>query len=65
MLKKLNKIIKKYIYNSENKIDPKNFKLYKTISSDLLRENFYNNRACIFNSFNDIYIVYGVQSLNL
>jgi len=54
-------------YNSENKIDPKDFKLYKTISSDIFSENFYNNRACIFTSFKDynIYIVYGVTSLNL
>ena len=53
--------------NSENKKDPKNFNLYRTISSDLFSENFYNNRACIFNSFKDdnIYIVYGVESLNL
>lgn len=57
----------KHKYNSENKINPKNFKLYKTISSDLFNENFYNNRACIFNSFKDdnIYIVFGVTSLNL
>ena len=57
----------KYKYNSENEIDPRNFKLYKNISLDIFNENFYNNRACIFNSFKDdnIYIVYGVQSLNL
>jgi len=54
-------------YNSENKIAPKDFTLYKTISSDIFSENFYNNRACIFTSFkdNNIYIVYGVISLNL
>lgn len=64
MFKKFNKIKDKY---SKNKIDPRNFKLYKTISLDILTENFYNNRACIFNSFKDdnIYIVYGVNSLNL
>jgi len=57
----------KYKYNSENKIDPKNFKFYKTISLDIFNENFYNNRACVFNSSKDdnIYIVYGVTSLNL
>ena len=53
----------KYKYNS----DPRNFKFYKNISLDIFNENFYNNRACIFNSFKDdnIYIVYGVSSLNL
>ena len=57
----------KYKYNSENEIDPRNFKLYKNISLDIFNENFYNNRACIFNSFKDdnIYIVYGVSSLDL
>ena len=57
----------KYKNTSENKIDPRNFKLYKNISLDIFNENFYNNRACIFNCFKDdnIYIVYGVTSLNL
>ena len=68
MFKYLAKIKEKYKSNSENNNDiPKNIKLYKTISSDIFNENFYNNRACIFNSFKDdnIYIVYGVTSLNL
>ena len=67
MIEYLTKIKEKYKYNSENRKDPKNLKLYKTISLDLFNENFYNNRACIFNSFkyDNIYIVYGVKSLNL
>ena len=67
MFKQLNKIKKEKKNNSKNKIDPRNFELYKIISLDIFKENFYNNRACIFNNFkdNNIYIVYGVKSLNL
>ena len=51
----------------DNLNNPNEFKFYKTISSDLFSNNFYNNRACIFCSKedNNIYVAYGVLSLNL
>ena len=50
-----------------SKKNPKNFKFEKTISNDLFRKYFNNNRACIFNSCidNKIYIIYGIISLDL
>ena len=44
-----------------------NFVFDKTISSDLFKTNFYNNRACIFTSYKDenVYIVYGIISFDL
>ena len=44
-----------------------NFVFHKTISSDLFKTNFYNNRACIFTSYKDenVYIVYGIISFDL
>ena len=46
---------------------PCNFKFHLTITSDLFNDNYYNNRACIFNYSQDkkIYVVYGVKSLDL
>ena len=46
---------------------PINFEFKKTISTDLFKKNFYNNRACIFISCKDqkVYIAYGESSLNL
>lgn len=46
---------------------PCNFKFHSTITSDLFIDNYYNNRACIFNYSRDkkIYVAYGVQSLDL
>jgi len=57
----------KYRNNLKNKNDPRNFQIYKTISNDIFNRNYYNNRACIFVYCNDnqIYIVYGVKSLDL
>ena len=63
-------------YNlKENKIDdtkemkdaPTDFKFVKTISEDIFKKNFYNNRACIFISCADekAYIAFGESSLNL
>ena len=51
-----------------DKIDPKEFVYIKTVSTDLFSKNYYNNRACIFNSIQDdnIYIAYGTkENLNL
>ena len=44
-----------------------NFVFEKTVSSDLFKTNYYNNRACIFTSHKDdnIYIAYGIISLDL
>lgn len=38
-----------------------------TITSDLFKENFYNNRASIFYSitYDTIYVAYGIKSLDL
>ena len=46
---------------------PNNFKFKKTISTNLFKRNFYNNRACIFISCQDkkVYIAFGESSLNL
>ena len=46
---------------------PKDFEFRKTISTDLFKKNFYNNRACIFISCKDkkVYIAYGESSFNL
>ena len=46
------------------KIDPKEFEFKKTISNDLFSRNFYNNRACIFSSYQDdnIYVAYGIKT---
>ena len=46
---------------------PSNFEFSKTISTDLFKKNFYNNRACIFVSCedNNVYIAFGESSLNL
>lgn len=46
---------------------PKKFSFYKTITFDLFNRNYYNNRACIFtySKDNNVYIVYGVKSLDL
>ena len=51
-------------YNKQKNI---NIKLYKTISLDLFKKNVYNNRASIFISCkdNNIYIVYGLTTLDL
>ena len=56
-------IVKKKI----NKIPPLNLYFYKTISSKIFNNNFYNNRACIFTycKDNNVYIVYGIISLDL
>ena len=53
--------------NLRNKIDLRLVKFYKTISDEIFKRNYYNNRACIFNYCKDnkIYIVYGVKSLDL
>ena len=55
--------------NKDDKLknDPRNFIYEELISQDLFKQNFYNNRACIFTSFRDkkIYIAYGEKSLNL
>ena len=61
------KIEKKFEIEDE-KINHIDFKFAKNISSDLFNVNFYNNRACIFTSYQDdnIYVAYGiVLSLNL
>ena len=44
--------------------NPKDFKFNKTISENLFKKNFYNNRACIFTSKEDdkVYIVYGTEN---
>ena len=50
------------------KINPADFQFVKNISSELFNINAYNNRACIFSSYQDdnVYIAYGiVLSLNL
>jgi hypothetical protein len=51
-------------YNKQKNI---NIKLCKTISLDLFKKNVYNNRASIFISCkdNNIYIVYGLTTLDL
>ena len=52
----------------DEKINPSSFQFVKNISSELFNINVYNNRACIFSSYQDdnVYIVYGVVlSLNL
>jgi len=59
--KEYNKL-KSYLNN------PKNFKYDELISKDLFTKNYYNNRACIFNSFkyNRVYIAFGdKKSFNL
>ena len=62
----LNKNDKKYQFK-EIKNDPRNFLFEKTISNEVLKTNFYNNRSCIFTYIKDenIYVVYGVISLDL
>ena len=70
--------MKQKINENENIIDKLNqilvdkekvtkFKIFKTISSDLFKYEYHNNKASIFCSFKDdnIYIVYGVVSLDL
>ena len=51
-------------YLNNNQI---NLEFYKTLSSDIFRDNYYNNRACIFSFHedNNIYIVYGIITLDL
>ena len=51
----------------EMKDAPTKFKFMKTISKDIFKKNFYNNRACIFISYTDkkAYIAFGESSLNL
>ena len=58
---------KEIVKNNINKNPPKVIHFYKTISSNIFRTNFYNNRACIFTyrEDNNVYIVYGVISLDL
>jgi len=54
-LKSLNKEKKESYEEEDDKLknDPYNFKYDELISQDLFKENFYNNRACIFTSFKD------------
>ena len=54
-LKSLNKEKKENYEEEDDKLknDPYNFKYDELISQDLFKENFYNNRACIFTSFKD------------
>ena len=59
---------KEYIKLKNCLNNPKNFKYDELISKDLFTKNYYNNRACLFNSFkyNRIYIAFGdKKSLNL
>ena len=58
---------KEIVMNKINKSPPKNLYFYKTISSNIFNNNFYNNRACIFTycKDNNVYIVYGIISLDL
>ena len=51
-------------YLNNNQI---NLEFYKTLSSDIFRDNYYNNRACIFSFHedNNIYIIYGIITLDL
>ena len=46
---------------------PTDFEYEKTISSNLFKKNFYNNRACLFASQidNKVYVAFGETSLNL
>ena len=46
---------------------PTGFEYEKTISSNLFKKNFYNNRACLFASQidNKVYVAFGETSLNL
>ena len=50
----------------ENK-NPSDFEFKKTISSNIFKKNFYNNRACLFASRidNKVYVAFGEISLNL
>ena len=58
---------KKISEMSEESIIPKDFEFNKTISTELFKKNFYNNRVCIFASHDDdkVYIVFGENPSNL
>ena len=67
-IEKQKKLEKEYIKLKSCLNNPKNFKYDELISKDLFTKNYYNNRACIFNSFkyNKIYIAFGdKKSFNL
>ena len=67
-IEKKKKEEKEYIKLKNCLNNPKYFKYDELISKDLFTKNYYNNRACIFNSnkFNKIYIAFGDKnSLNL
>ena len=52
---------------NENTNNPNNFHMDCRISEKLFTDNFYNNRACIFESHkdNNIYVAYGIKSFDL
>ena len=67
-IKKLQMKLEKKVYKKEKGKRPINYKLEKTISSDLFEKlNCDNKCACIFNCNEDdkIYVVYGVNSFDL
>ena len=51
----------------EESIIPNKFEFNKTISTEIFKKNFYNNRTCIFVSHDDdnVYVAFGENSLNL
>ena len=67
-IKKLQKKLEKKVIKKEKGKRPINYKLEKTISSDLFEKININNKcACIFNYNEDdnIYVVYGVKNFDL
>lgn len=67
-IKVLQKKLEKKVIKKEKGKRPINYKLEKTISSDLFEKKYIDNKcACIFNYNEDdnIYIVYGIKNFDL